>query len=99
MRERQAMAADWSFLGLRNDRQKLVLLYPKGRDPQPSLFDLLADPGERAPIDPPPLEAIERLSRRAIGLYETLKTEDADNAYREMDEVTSEALRSLGYVK
>jgi len=98
-RERQAMAADWSFLGLRNDRLKLVLLYPQGRDPQASLFDLLADPAERAALDPPPRETIERLTRLAIGAYETLKGEGGDDAYREMDEMTSEALHSLGYVK
>jgi len=98
-RERQAMAADWSFLGLRNDRLKLVLLYPQGRDPQASLFDLLADPAERAALDPPPRETLERLTRRAIGAYQALKGEGGDNAYREMDEMTSEAPHSLGYVK
>ncbi|HKQ97037.1 MAG TPA: sulfatase [Candidatus Polarisedimenticolia bacterium] len=99
LRERQIMPADWSFLGLRDERQKLMLLYEKTGEPQPSLFDLVADPAERAPIAAPRLETLERLTRRTLNENTALKQAGRADAYRDLDALTSEALRSLGYIK
>lgn len=98
LRDRQVMPTGWSFLGLRDQRQKLMLLYPEKGEPQPSLFDLLADPAEQTPIAAPRLDTLERWTRRTLNEDAALKQAGRADAYRDLDALTSEALRSLGYI-
>lgn len=100
LQERQVFASDYSWLGLRSARYKLILKYRAGEtNPQTALFDLDGDRGELAPLSPPPPGLTESWSERTVTSYQTMKTESGEHTWRGMDEVTSEALRALGYVK
>jgi len=100
LRERQVFASGNSWLGLRSARYKLILKYRAGEtDPRSALFDLDADQEELVPLSPLPLGLIENWTYRTVTGYQTMKTESRERSEHEMNDVTSAALSSLGYIK
>ena len=99
LREEQAIEAGFSWLGLRGEEHKLVLLLggSGGEVLQTGLFDLSGDPGERFGLQESERERAESWTRRARELYAGMKAAAGSGALRGMDEVTSEALDALGY--
>jgi arylsulfatase A-like enzyme len=100
LRERQVFASDHSWLGLRSSRYKLILKYHSGEtNPERVLLDLGRDPGEMTPLSPAPLAMIESWTHRTVTSDRTMRTEAGQRAWRGLDEVTSDALRALGYIE
>jgi arylsulfatase A-like enzyme len=96
-REQQATPSDYSWLGLVSDRSKLVILYDSDGKPVRSIFfDLAMDPLERRPLAPMREGMLEAWRERANQLYADSST--GASAFRGIDRMTSEALRSLGYL-
>jgi arylsulfatase A-like enzyme len=100
LRDRQLIDSDHSWLGLRTARHKLILKYRSGdADPEAVLLDLVKDPDEFTPLSPTPRGMIESWTHRTITSDRSMRTEESSRAWRGLDEVTSDALRSLGYVE
>ena len=98
-REQQALPSDFSWLGLVSDRYKLVMLYDSDGQPVQSVFfDLVMDPLERRPLAPQREEMLEAWRERAERLYADSRISTGGSAFRGIDRMTSEALRTLGYL-
>jgi arylsulfatase A-like enzyme len=99
LREKQLRPTDHSFLGLRTERQKVVLeLDAEDRLVGREIFDLASDPAERRPDggggaaqDP------EALVQRALDEHAAL-ARGRSLPTRDLDRVSSDALRALGYL-
>jgi arylsulfatase A-like enzyme len=98
-REAQVMPLQYSWIGLRSLRYKLVVRYGTGnQEPHRFLFDLASDPGETTPMNPAPQDTLDAFTRRALSDYQNLASLAGDGSRRGIDQMTSEALRSLGYI-
>lgn len=98
-RERQVIPSPLTWLGWRSDRFKLLLMETRGRDTIGRfMFDLAADPQELKVLSPPPREICESWTDRTLQAYEEMKVISGERSYRALDDMTSDALRSLGYI-
>lgn len=98
LRERQSWPTDFSWLGLRTEAHKLVLLFDKrGEIVQRALFDLGADPGERRDSAGERPSEVEEWTGHILEGYRRMQAEAGSSAFRGMDSVTSDALKALGY--
>jgi len=97
LRERQALPPRSSWLGLRTESHKLVLRFDEqGQPARRDLFDLTASRAELAPVQ---AEFAERWTEDLVQRNEAMKASAGERSWRGMDQVTSDALRALGYVK
>ena len=100
LREDQLRPAQQSFLGLRTERHKLVLEFDsEGKVVGRKLYDLATDPAERRPdadLDAP--NDLDTLAQRVLDEHGALGR-SRDLPTRGLDEVSSEALRALGYLE
>lgn len=100
LREKQLRPTQKSFLGLRTERHKVVLeLDAEGRVVGREIYDLAADPAERSPEagrDAP--QGPEALVQRVLDEHAALER-GRSLPTRGLDEVTSDALRALGYLE
>jgi len=100
LRNEQLRPTPHSYLGLRTEHHKLILEFDsEGEIVDRRIYDLVADPGERRPIadddapgDPQTLAQRVLDEHAALGRGGSLPT-------RGLDEVSSEALRALGYLE
>jgi arylsulfatase A-like enzyme len=100
LREKQLRPAPTSFLGLRTERYKVVLeLDAEGQVVGRAIYDLAADPAESQPdAGRAALPDPEAVVQRVLGEHAAL-VQERSLPTRGLDEVTSEALRQLGYLE
>jgi arylsulfatase A-like enzyme len=97
-RNRQLRPAQQSYLGLRTERHKVVVEFDaEGEIVDRKVYDLAADPAERRP-DSNLSEDREALAQRVLDEHAALE-QGRRLPTRSLDEVSSEALRALGYLE
>jgi arylsulfatase A-like enzyme len=98
-RGRQIFSSRESLLGVRTDRDKLILnLTGDDQVVQRRLFDLGSDPGEQTSRASGESALSDRMTQELLAAERSARGESAPLPERELDEMTSEALRALGYL-
>jgi arylsulfatase len=99
-RGHQIFPARASLLGLRTERSKLVLeLTANDQVLRRSLFDLGADPGERESRASGEPARADELTRDLFALHGGAQSGRAALPARGLDQLSSDALRALGYLE
>jgi arylsulfatase A-like enzyme len=99
-RERQVRPAPHSFLALRSERHKLLRrLDPNDRVRSEVFYDLELDPREQAPRPAAEVGEAGALAARLDALRAGLERPREALPVRPLDEITSEALKALGYIE
>jgi arylsulfatase A-like enzyme len=100
LRGTQAIEREGSWVGLRDERWKIILMFDQKDTEQMSwLFDIQQDPTETVDVSASLPQVTETLRRKAVKQYRALEEGNAVSSTRGLDQMTSDALRSLGYTE